>query len=148
MIIDMKISDYEMPEDLFYTNHYAWVRKEGKTLRVGVIDFAVKLAGKIEYVDLPSINEHYEKDDVYGTIESGKWVGEMVMPISGTIMEVNSELLDNPNPVYDDPYGTGWLIIMNPDKMENLSSLLSDPDEIAAWLEEEIKIKQQKDKKS
>jgi glycine cleavage system H protein len=146
MIIDMKISEYEMPEDLFYTKSYAWVKKEGDILRVGVIDFAVKLAGKIEYVDLPPKNEHYEKDDVYGTIESGKWVGEMVMPLSGTIMEVNSELLNHPDPIYDDPYGSGWLMIMMPDNMEDLSTLLSDPDEIAAWLKEEIKSKP--DKKS
>jgi len=148
MIIDMKISEYEMPEDLFYTKSYAWVRKESETLRVGVIDFAVKLAGKIEYVDLPPVNEHYEKDDVYGTIESGKWVGEMIMPLSGTVVEINSALLTHPEPINDDPYGAGWLMVMNPDNIDHLSSLLSDPDEIAAWLKDEIKSKKKTTEKS
>jgi glycine cleavage system H protein len=144
----MKISDYEMPEDLFYTKNYAWVRKEGDTLRVGVIDFAVKLAGKIEYVDLPPVNEHYEKDDVYGTIESGKWVGEMLMPLSGTVLKINSPLLNHPTPIYDDPYDTGWLMVMKPDNMDEVSSLLSDPGDIAAWLKGEIKSKKKSTEKS
>jgi glycine cleavage system H protein len=135
----MKISDYDMPEGLFYSESYAWVQREDDTIRVGVIEFAVKLAGKIEYVDLPQVGDHFEEDDVFGTVESGKWVGEMVMPVSGEITHINQALFDNPATVYDDPFGEGWLIVVRPDTMDDLSLLMSDPQEITAWLEKEIK---------
>lgn len=127
-----------MPENLFYSESYAWVRREGTLIRVGVIDFAVKLAGKIEYVDLPPPGKHFKKDDIFGTIESGKWVGEMVMPVSGEITDTNQPLLDNPVTVYEDPYGKGWLIVAKPDNIDDLSLLMSDPEEIRTWLEKEI----------
>lgn len=128
-----------MPEGLHYSKSYAWVRPEGDLLRVGVIDFAVKMAGKIEYVDLPLQGEHFEREDIFGTVESGKWVGEMLMPVSGDIVESNTFLLENPSVVYDDPYGEGWLVVVKPDSMDDLSLLLSGPEEIRTWLEEEIK---------
>ena len=135
----MKVSDYDMPEGLFYSESYAWVRREDDTIRVGVIEFAVKLAGKIEYVDLPQVGDHFEEEEVFGTVESGKWVGEMVMPVSGEITHINQSLFDNPATVYDDPFGEGWLIVVRPDTMDDLSVLMSDPQEITAWLEKEIK---------
>lgn len=128
-----------MPEGLHYSKSYAWVRPEGDLLRVGVIDFAVKMAGKIEYVDLPLQGEHFEREDIFGTVESGKWVGEMLMPVSGDIVESNTFLLENPSVVYDDPYGEGWLVVVKPDSMDDLSLLLSGPEEIRTWLEDEIK---------
>lgn len=142
----MKISQYEMPEGLYYSDGYAWVNTEGDLLRVGVIDFAVKLAGKIEYVDLPVPAEHYEKDEIFGTVESGKWVGEMLMPLAGEIADTNTPLLENPSAVFDDPYGKGWLILVKPDNMEDLELLMSDPREIKAWLEKEIKAVEKKTK--
>lgn len=135
----MKISDFEMPEGLYYSESYAWVKREGDLVRIGVIDFAVKLAGKIEYVDLPLHGEHFEKDEIFGTVESGKWVGEMIMPLSGEIADTNTSLLKKPSPVYDDPYGEGWLVVVNPDTMDDLSLLMSNPEEIKAWLKKEIK---------
>lgn len=135
----MKISNYEMPEGLYYSTGYAWAKREGDLLRVGVIDFAVKMAGKIEYVDLPLLGEHLEQDEIFGTVESGKWIGEMLMPVSGEIVEVNTPLLDSPSVVFDDPYGKGWLIVLKPDNMDDLSFLMSIPGEIKKWLEKEIK---------
>jgi glycine cleavage system H protein len=135
----MKISDYEMPDGLYYSKNYAWIRREGDVVRVGVIDFAVKLAGRIEYVDLPLKGDHLEKDEIFGTVESGKWVGEMLMPLSGEIADTNRPLLDEPSAVYDNPYGEGWLILVNPDTMNDLNSLLSTPEEIRQWLEKEIR---------
>jgi glycine cleavage system H protein len=135
----MKISEYRMPDGLYYSKNYAWVRSEGDVIRVGVIEFAVKLAGKIEYVDLPTIGEHFEKDEIFGSVESGKWVGEMIMPVSGEIVDANTPLLREPAVVYEDPYGEGWLIVVVPDNMEDIASLMSDPQEIELWLKEEIK---------
>lgn len=135
----MKISYYEMPDRLYYSKDYAWVNREGDLLRVGVIDFAVKLAGKIEYVDLPLKGEHYNRNEIFGSVESGKWVGEMLMPLSGEIVDTNELLLENPSVVYDDPYGEGWLIVVNPDDIDDLDALMSDPEEIKKWLETEIK---------
>lgn len=135
----MKVSEYEMPEGLFYTDGYAWVKQEGSLIRVGVIDFAVKLAGKIEYVDLPPKGEHFEEGEIFGTVESGKWVGEMIMPIAGEVVDTNVPLLDKPSPVFDDPYGEGWLVIVKPDNISDLNSLMSTPEEIKTWLEKEIK---------
>ncbi len=132
-------SDYEMPDGLYYSRDYAWVNREGDLLRVGIIDFAVKLAGKIEYVDLPLKGNHYNKDEIFGTVESGKWVGEMVMPLSGEIVDTNELLLDDPSALFDDPYGEGWLIVVNPDTLDDLDALMSDPEEIKTWLKTEIK---------
>lgn len=143
----MKVSKYEMPEGLFYSTDYAWVKREGDTIRVGVIDFAVKLAGKIEYVDLPLKGEHYKKDEIFGTVESGKWVGEMLMPVSGSITDTNEPLLREPSPVFDDPYGEGWLVRVKPDNMDDVSSLMSDPKKIRTWLEKEIKAVEKEIKK-
>ncbi len=134
----MKISNYEMPEGLYYSKEYAWVKREGDLLRVGVIDFTVKMAGKIEYVDLPLQGEHLERDEIFGTVESGKWIGEMLMPVSGEIVEANTPLLDSPSAVFDDPYGKGWLMVMKPDNIDDLSFLMSTPGEIRKWLEKEI----------
>lgn len=135
----MKISQYNMPDGLSYSKDYAWINREGDLLRVGVIEFAVKLAGKIEYVDLPLKGDYYKKDEIFGSVESGKWVGEMVMPLSGEIVDSNDLLLDKPSVVFDDPYGKGWLILINPDNMDDLHALMSDPAEIKTWLETEIK---------
>lgn len=106
----------------------------------------MKLAGKIEYVDLPPKGTHFERDDIFGTVESGKWVGEMVMPVSGEVVDTNAPLLDAPSPVHDDPYGDGWLILVKPDSMDDLAHLMSERDEIHHWLDAEIKAVQ-KDKK-
>lgn len=135
----MKISQYEMPDNLYYSQNYAWVRPEGDVIRVGVIEFAVRLAGKIEYVDLPAPGDHYEKDEIFGSVESGKWVGEMIMPVSGEVVEVNTPLFKEPSIVYDDPYGEGWLLLVAPDNMEDINQLMSDSEEITTWLKEEIK---------
>jgi len=135
----MKIAEYDMPEGLYYSRNYSWVSREDDLIRVGVIDFAVKLAGKIEYVDLPPQGEHFEEGEIFGTVESGKWVGEMIMPLSGEIVDINTPLLKIPSPVFDDPYGEGWLILVKPDNIDDLSLLMSDPEEIRVWLEKEIK---------
>lgn len=135
-----------MPDDLLYSKEYAWVRQEGDLLRIGVIDFAVKLAGKIEYVDIPQKGKRFEKDEIFGTVESGKWVGEMFMPVSAEVVEMNASLLDAPSPVHDDPYGEGWLILVRPDSLDDLGCLMSDHDEIRHWLEAEIRAVE-KDKK-
>lgn len=135
----MKISQYEMPDNLYYSQNYAWARPEGDVIRVGVIEFAVRLAGKIEYVDLPTPGDHYEKDEIFGSVESGKWVGEMIMPVSGEVVEVNTPLFKEPSIVYDDPYGEGWLLLVAPDNMEDINQLMSDSEEITTWLKEEIK---------
>ncbi|MGC1120494.1 MAG: glycine cleavage system protein H [Candidatus Methanofastidiosia archaeon] len=142
----MKVGDYDMPDDLLYSKEYAWVRREGDFLRIGVIDFAVKLAGKIEYVDLPLKGQHFEKDDIFGTVESGKWVGEMLMPVSAEVVDTNVPLLDAPSLVHDDPYGEGWLILVRPDSMDDLTQLMSEREEIRQWLEAEIRAVE-KDKK-
>ncbi len=135
----MKIAEYDMPEGLYYSRNYSWVSREDDLIRVGVIDFAVKLAGKIEYVDLPPQGEHFEEGEIFGTVESGKWVGEMIMPLSGEIVDINTPLLKIPSPVFDDPYGEGWLILVKPDNIDDLLLLMSDPEEIRVWLEKEIK---------
>ncbi|MBU7025025.1 MAG: glycine cleavage system protein H, partial [Theionarchaea archaeon] len=99
-----------------------------------------------EYVDLPQKGQHIEKDDIFGTVESGKWVGEMFMPLSAEVVDTNVSLLDAPSPVYDDPYGEGWLILIAPDSFNDLAHLMSDRDEICKWLETEIRAVE-KDKK-
>lgn len=116
-----------IPQDLKYTKDHEWVKIEGDTAIVGVTDFAQSELGDIVYVEVETLDESLEKEEVFGTVEAVKTVSDLFMPISGEIIEFNDSLEDEPEKVNDDPYGKGWMIKVK----------LSDPSEVDELLSAE-----------
>jgi len=112
------------PENLKYTNEHEWVRVEGDVVYVGVTDFAQGELGDIVYVDIASEGEDLGKDEVFGTVEAVKTVSDLFMPLSGTVVEFNSVLEDEPELVNSDPYGAGWMVKIQLSNVEELNELL------------------------
>jgi len=111
------------PENLKYTKDHEWVLIEGNTATVGITDFAQSELGDIVYVEVETVDETLEKEEVFGTVEAVKTVSDLFIPLSGTIESFNEELDQNPELVNSDPYGAGWMIKMNignPDEVDEL----------------------------
>ncbi|MFW5749258.1 MAG: glycine cleavage system protein GcvH [Halanaerobium sp.] len=123
-------------ENLYYSEDHEWVREEEDCLVIGVSDFAQEELGDIVFVELPEVEEEFNKDDSFGVLESVKAVSDTFIPVSGRVIEVNEALLDNPELINDDPYGEGWLIKVDPADDSELDELLS-AEEYAEFIEEE-----------
>ena len=111
------------PEELNYTPDHEWIRIDGKKGEVGITEHAQKELGDIVYVELPVLDDEIEAGDEFGTIESVKAVSPLYMPLSGKVVEVNSELRDHPELVNDDCYDEGWIVrieITSKDQQEDL----------------------------
>lgn len=112
-----------IPEELKYTKDHEWVKIEGDTATVGITDFAQGELGDIVYVDIETVDETIEQNEVFGSVEAVKTVSDLFMPISGEIIEFNELLEDAPEKVNTDAYGDGWMIkikISEPSEIENL----------------------------
>ena len=99
-----------IPSDLKYTKDHEWVKIEGNTATVGVTDFAQGELGDIVYVDVDTLDDSVEKDEVFGSVEAVKTVSDLFMPLTGEVIEFNEGLEDEPEIVNKDPYGKGWMI--------------------------------------
>lgn len=114
-----------IPENLKYTKDHEWVLVEGYTATVGVTDFAQSELGDIVYVEVETLDETLDKEEVFGTIEAVKTVSDLFMPVSGEIIEFNDKLETNPEVVNEDPYGEGWMIKIKFSSADDLNDLLS-----------------------
>ena len=114
-----------IPENLIYTKDHEWVLVEGDTATVGVTDFAQSELGDIVYVEVETLDETLDKEEVFGTIEAVKTVSDLFMPVSGEIIEFNDKLETNPEVVNEDPYGEGWMIKIKFSSADDLNDLLS-----------------------
>lgn len=136
----VEIEGYNLPEDLYYTKDHTWARIESDgTVTVGMDDFGVKGAGNIEFIDLPLEDDDFEAGEAFGSLESAKWVGGLLMPVSGTVIEVNEDVEDDLDILVDDPYVEGWLIKIKPDNLEEEVKELVHGEDIVPWLNNEIK---------
>ncbi len=99
-----------IPSDLKYTKDHEWVKIEGNTAIVGITAFAQGELGDIVYVDVDTLDDSVEKDEVFGSVEAVKTVSDLFMPLSGEVIEFNEGLEDEPELVNKDPYGKGWMI--------------------------------------
>ena len=122
-----------IPENLKYTKDHEWVLVEGDTATVGVTDFAQSELGDIVYVEVETLDETLDKEEVFGTIEAVKTVSDLFMPVSGEIIEFNDKLETNPELVNEDPYGEGWMIKIKFSSADDLNDLLS-PEEYQSEL--------------
>ena len=123
-------------EDLYYSKDHEWVRTEEDYLVIGVTDFAQEELGDIVFVELPEVEEEFDKNDSFGVLESVKAVSDTFIPLSGRVVEVNEDLIDNPELINGDPYVEGWLIKIDPADDSELDELLS-AEEYAEFIEEE-----------
>lgn len=113
-----------IPEELKYTKDHEWVRIDGDTATVGITDFAQGELGDIVYVEVETLDETLEKDEVFGTVEAVKTVSDLFLPLSGEIVEFNEALEDEPETVNSDPYGEGWMIKIKISDASEVDSLL------------------------
>lgn len=114
-----------VPKNLKYTNDHEWVKVDGEIATIGITDFAQGELGDIVYVEVDTLEETLDKEEVFGTVEAVKTVSDLFMPISGEILEFNESLETNPEKVNDNPYEDGWMIkikISDPSELEELLS--------------------------
>tara|TARA_R110000744_G_scaffold24239_2_gene60946 strand:+ start:1585 stop:1965 length:381 start_codon:yes stop_codon:yes gene_type:complete len=115
-----------IPSDLKYTKDHEWVRIEGDIAIVGITDFAQGELGDIVYVEVETLDETLDKDEVFGTVEAVKTVSDLFLPLSGEIIAFNESLEDEPEKVNTDPYGEGWIIKVKMSDSSELDGLLGD----------------------
>jgi glycine cleavage system H protein len=114
-----------IPSELKYTKDHEWIKIDGDIATIGITDFAQGELGDIVYVEVETIGETLDQEEVFGTVEAVKTVSDLFMPVSGEILELNEELADTPEVVNQDPYGKGWMIkvkLTNPSEVEGLLS--------------------------
>ena len=122
----VKVDDYEVPEGLYYSKEWTWVKIENGKARIGITDYAQKQLREVVFAELPEVGDEIVKGEPFGTVESVKSVSDLVVPINGKIEEVNEEVVDNPQIINEDPYGEGWLILVSPSNLdEDLKTLMS-----------------------
>ena len=114
-----------IPNELKYTKDHEWVRAEGDTLTIGITDFAQSELGDIVYVEIDTLDETLEAEEVFGTVEAVKTVSDLFLPVAGEIVEINESLEDEPEKVNDDPYGQGWMIKLKCNDIADLDTLMS-----------------------
>jgi len=113
----------KIPDDLRYTKDHEWVRLQGKRATVGITDFAQSELTDVVYVELPKVGKVVKAGEVLGTVESVKAVSEIFAPLSGKVIEVNEALEDTPEVANQDPYGKGWMVVLeaaDPSEAKNL----------------------------
>ncbi len=129
----VEIGEYEVREGLYYHEEHFWARIEDGLVRFGATDYGQKALREVVYVELAEVEDEVEQNEAYGTLESVKAVVDLIAPVSGTVKEVNEELMDNPDLINKDPYGNGWLILVTPSDLEGEIENLMDYDAAVDW---------------
>jgi glycine cleavage system H protein len=115
-----------IPKELKYTEEHEWIRIDGNTATIGITDFAQGELGDIVYIDIDSIGNELDDNEIFGTVEAVKTVSDLFMPIKGKVLEINSDIESTPEIVNEDPYGKGWIIKIEIPEDQDISNLLSD----------------------
>ena len=117
-----------IPADLKYTKDHEWVLVDGDVATIGITDFAQKELGDIVYVEVETLDQTLERDEIFGTVEAVKTVSDLFLPLSGEIIEFNDSLESDPEKVNADPYGDGWMVKVKLSDMSEVDALLSSED--------------------
>ena len=133
------IKGYNMPDELYYHKDHSWAKVDGSKVTVGMNDFFRKEAGDIVFVDLPDTEEEVSQGEVCGKIQSRKWIGKLVAPVSGEIVETNEALEDDTSLINSDPYGKGWILVIEASELEEELGNLMQGEALASFLEAEVK---------
>ena len=113
-----------VPDDLRYSSDHEWVRFEDGTIRVGITDYAQDALGDVVYVEVPEIGTKVDANAKVSEVESTKSVSDIFAPVAGTVVAVNADLADAPERLNDDPYGEGWICVIQPDDPDQVDALL------------------------
>jgi glycine cleavage system H protein len=114
-----------IPKDLKYTKDHEWLKIDGDIATIGVTDFAQSELGDIVFVEIETLEEELEAEEVFGSVEAVKTVSDLFMPVSGKIIEINEEIESSPELVNTDPYGDGWMIKIQMTSQDELDGLLN-----------------------
>src|SRR5579872_3817769 len=118
----------QIPPELFYTKDHEWAQVDDNVITVGITEYAQDALGEVVYVELPEEGQKVTQNEPFGVVESVKAVSDLYAPVSGTVVEVNEGLTENPGNVNDDPYGDGWLIRIEMDSEKELAALMPATD--------------------
>ena len=119
---------FHVPEDYYYTKDHEWAQVDENIVTVGITEFAQDSLGEIVYVELPEEGQKVTQGEPFGVIESVKAVSDLFAPVSGTVIEINQSLSDDPSVLNDDPINNGWLIRIEMDTEKELAALMRAPD--------------------
>ena len=117
-----------IPSELKYTKDHEWIKVEGDIATIGVTDFAQSELGDIVYVEVETVDETLDADEIFGTVEAVKTVSDLFLPLAGEIIEFNESLEDEPEKVNSDPYGEGWMIKVKCSDLSQVENLISADD--------------------
>jgi len=129
----VKVESYEVPEGLYFSKDFEWIKVEGDKVRMGITDYAQKSLREIVYAELPSVGTVVAQGEPYGTLESVKAVSDLVAAVSGAIEEVNDEVQSKPETLNEDPYVKGWLIVVKASNLEAELANLMDFNKAVEW---------------
>ena len=133
-----EIEGYNIPDELYYHKDHAWVRIESDgTVMIGMNDFYQKNSGDTTYIDLPFEGDDVAQGETCGKIQSAKWVGKFVSPLSGGILEVNGNLEDDCTLINKDPYGEGWIMKLKPSDLDSEKANLFHGESVIPWVKKE-----------
>jgi len=114
----------EFPDDLLYSREHTWARIDGNLAIIGITDYAQEKLGEVLHIELPQVDASVEQDEPFGTIESSKTVTELISPVSGEVVRVNEDMVDDMGIINSDPYDTGWMIVVEIRDLSELDNLL------------------------
>jgi len=135
----VKVGTYEVPEGLYYSKDFEWIKVEGDKVRMGITDYAQKSLREIVYAELPDVGGDVKQGEPYGTVESVKAVSDLIAAISGTIEEVNGEVQSKPELLNEDPYDKGWLLTVKPTNLQAELVNLMDFNVAVEWHKNQAK---------
>jgi len=135
----VKVDGNEVPEGLYYSKDFAWVKIEDNKVRMGITDYAQKSLREIVYAELPNAGGEVKQGEPYGTLESVKAVSDLIAGISGTIEEVNEEVKSKPETLNEDPFGKGWLLTIKPSNLQAELASLMDFNTAVEWHKNQAK---------
>lgn len=133
------IEGYNFPDELYYHKDHAWIKVETDGMvRIGMNDFYQKSAGDTTYIDLPFEGDSVTQGETCGKIQSAKWVGKLVSPVSGEIIQVNNDLEDDCTLINKSPYENGWIMVLKPSRLNDEMKHLFHGTQVEQWIKKEI----------
>lgn len=134
------MSQYNAPQEYYYTSDHAWVKVEGDAIRIGVTDFMQQMAGEITFIRIPRAGKVLAAGATLTSIQSGKWAGKIKTPMAGKVREANTELPGNPKLLNSDCYGAGWICVLEPEDLAGgLQTLIPGSEAEAFFAKEHAK---------
>jgi glycine cleavage system H protein len=135
----VKIDNFEVIEDVYYSKDWMWIQLEKDEVKIGLTDYAQQQMNELVFIELPEVGDDIIQGETYGTVESVKSVSDLIAPISGKIVKINEEVLDNPELINQDPFNEGWLIIVKSEKLQEELKKLMAYKEAVKWHRELLK---------